>query len=50
MPTVGVFLFNKSLAIFAFLIANSRAAATSMSGWLHVLGFAFPLIKIVMWG
>ena len=47
VPAARAFLFNILLAIFVFLIANAKAAAASMSNWLHLSIFAFPLVKIV---
>lgn len=41
-------LYDISLLIFAFLVANVRTVAPSVSIWLYVLVYTFLFINIVM--
>lgn len=47
MPAIGALLFNTSLVVFAFLIANARIVVTGVLSWLHELVFVFLFVKIV---
>ena len=50
VPVVETFLFNIFLAVIIFSIANIETIVIGILGLLHILVFAFLVIKIVTQG